>query len=58
MALLIEYCPDYGPDTGHHYRDEDTGEYRCICACGQLDPYYPFDQPSPLIPTGDDQPPF
>lgn len=31
-------CPDWGPDGGHDYRDEDTKQYVGVCSCGAVDP--------------------
>ena len=31
-------CPVWGPYHDHYYADEETGEYRPFCDCGQTDP--------------------
>lgn len=31
-------CPVWGPGDSHYYADEETGEYRPFCECGQIDP--------------------
>lgn len=54
-----ENCPDYGPDAGHYYGDEDTGEYRPFCSCGHADPFVPRDTRKPGRPLpGPNEPPF
>lgn len=62
LSVMFD-CPDYGPDSGHYYSDEDTGHYTGVCSCGHIDPFAPRpDDHWPNCkcdPTNpDDQPPF
>lgn len=58
-------CPEWGPCDTHHFVDEDSGDYRPWCDCGQSDPdyrdpdeYRPM-KPRPSDPNDpNDQPPF
>lgn len=56
----MDYCSDYGPDGGHYYADENTGQYAPFCSCGALDPAALNDDRTPcaLIPAGPANPPF
>lgn len=37
MGKYNPHCPDWGPDSTHHYTNEDTGLYRPFCSCGHID---------------------
>lgn len=51
-------CPEWGPCDGHHYVNEDTGQYRPFCDCGQQDPAHQDRRTPVRVPAGPDEPPF
>lgn len=58
LSVMFD-CPDYGPDGGHYYADENTGDYTPFCSCGHPDPFAPGEdnEPWPTL-TGPIEPPF
>lgn len=58
---MANQCPDHGPDQGHYYSDENTGDYTGICSCGNIDPFIPREDDAPwpgLVSVGPIDPPF